>query len=423
MAKKNIEKPKRKPTKRQLSSWQKQNKRRRIIIALGTTVITIVLALVTCGLYFQWYVPEQKPLKETVVEINDVSFNMQYYIDAVDFHLGENTQYVRYFLDYILEVVQQNELIRQEAEELGFTISDEEVKELIKENEYDNTQATRDAIRASLLVEKMKEEYFDPMLPASAEHRDVMAMFLESEQQAAEVKERLEAGENFAEIAAELSLESKTKESSGGLGWLPEGILDGLVSSTILEENIFSGPVGVLSQPLFEEEKEKEVGYWFLKVTERNNEEEDGEAYVQVILLPSEEKAQEALARLNNGEDFAELAEEVSQYGEEGDRADMGWVVSGDKSEAFEAYVFGEDTELDVISGIIKDEEVITTGGYWLFEVAGSEVRDYSDDDRETFIAEYLEEWALSIKEDPDNVITSYLDEDLKSFAVRKITG
>ena len=64
-----------------------------------------------------------------------------------------------------------------------------------------------------MLVGKLKDEYFDPMLPVNAEHRHVMAMFLESEAQAVEVRSRLEVGENFTEVAGELSLESKTKEA------------------------------------------------------------------------------------------------------------------------------------------------------------------------------------------------------------------
>ena len=421
MAKKSVVKPKRTVTRRQLSYWQRQKRRRRIIIILGISIIVAVVALVTVGVYCQWYVPEQKPLKETVVEVNDAKFDMQYYIDTINFQLGEYYYLVEYYLDDALETIEQNELIRQKAEELGFTVGDDEVKETINSYGYDNTQAARDAIGASLLLGEMEEEYFKPKVPINAEHRHVMAMFLESEAQVTEVRDRLETGEDFAEVASELSLESTTKEGGGDLDWQPEGILNGLLDTTVLESYVFSSQVGGLSKAIYDAEKEKSLGYWLIKVVEMD--EEAGEAYVQVILLPSEEEAQRVLARLDTGEDFAKLAEEFSQYGEEGSRGDVSLVVGGDMSPAFEEYVFGSETELDVVSGIISDEEVTTTGGYWLFKVLGSEIMDISDDNREVLVADAINKWLLSLWDNPENTIVEYLDDEMRDFAIRKVTG
>ena len=105
MAKKKLDKPKKAVTRRQISYWQRQKRRRRIILSLGIAVIVAVLGLVTWGLYFQWYLPEQKPLKETVVEVNGTKFNMQYYIDALNLQLGENSYMAEYYLDYVLEAI------------------------------------------------------------------------------------------------------------------------------------------------------------------------------------------------------------------------------------------------------------------------------------------------------------------------------
>lgn len=372
-------------------------------------------------MYYQWYLPEQKPLKETVVEVNGTEFNMQYYIDAITFQLGEYSAYAEYYLDYVLEAVEQQEVIRQQAEELGITVSDDEVKEVIDTYGHNDTRAARDAIRAGLLITKLKEEYFDPQVPVSAEHRHVMAMLLESEAQAAEVESRLEAGEDFGDIAAELSLENDTQESSGDLGWLPEGVLDELIGTDILESHVFDSQLGGLSQPVYDEEIGKEVGYWLIEMLEKDD--DAGEVTVQAMLLSSEEEAQEVLDRLNAGEDFAELAEEYSQYGTEGSRADIGTIAEGDMTEAFEEYAFAEDTELNVVSGIIRDDETSTTGGYWLYEVTGTGTMSISEDNRETLVDDLADEWFVAIWENPDNVIISYLDEEMRDFAVRKVTG
>jgi hypothetical protein len=248
-----------------------------------------------------------------------------------------------------------------------------------------------------------------------------MAMLLESEVQAAEAGYRLEAGESFTEVASELSLERTTKEAGGDLGWIPEGVLDELLGTTVLESYIFESQVGGLSQPVYDEEKTKGVGYWLIRVLERN--EIEGEVYVQAMLLSSEEEAQMVLSKIEDGEDFVDLAEEYSQYGTEGNRAEIGWIAEGDMTLAFEGYAFDTEVELGVVSGAIRDEEKSTTGGYWLFEVAESEIMDISDENRAILVDDDTSEWLMALYEDPNNVIISYLDDEMKDFAIRKVTG
>ncbi|MCJ7769085.1 MAG: peptidylprolyl isomerase, partial [Dehalococcoidales bacterium] len=393
MVKKSVVKPKRAVTRRQLSHWKRQKRRQRIIITLGISVIVAVVGLVTAGIYYQWYIPEHKPLRETVIEVNDTKFDMQYYIDTLNFQLGEYYPYVESYLDYALGAIEQNELIRQGAEKLGVTVSDDEVKEKLGSYEYDDTRAARDSIRASLLLEKLKEEYFGPKIPINAEHRHVMAMFLEGEAQVADVRDRLEDGEDFTEVAGELSLESTTREG-GDLGWWPEGILDGLLGTTVLDSYIFGSQVGGLSQAVYDADKEKSLGYWLIKVIEEEEVEEEEKAVnVQAILLSSEEEAQEVLTRIEAGEEFVDLAEEFSQRGMTGEKADMGWIVEGYMGQAFEDYVFNPETEIEVVSEPILDYTETTTGGYWLFEVLGSEIMDISDEDKGILVDGDMDEW------------------------------
>ncbi len=86
MAKKKAEKPKHELTKRQLSRWQQQKRRQRFILSSGILVIVAVLAVVGIGVYNQWYTPEYKPLHETVIEVNDTKFDMNYYIKMLKFY-------------------------------------------------------------------------------------------------------------------------------------------------------------------------------------------------------------------------------------------------------------------------------------------------------------------------------------------------
>ncbi len=381
------------------------------------------LTLVSAGLYYQWYLPEVKPLGETVIEVNDTRFNMDYYIKALKFQVGDQyTQLVQYFLDPVVESIQQNELIRQEAQELGISVSDEEVDEELKSLDLPlDNPAIRDIYRARLIVTKLEEEYFELQVPVSAEQRHLMAIFLESQSRADEVWNRLLAGEDFGELASELSLDSLTREEGGDLGWRPKGVLNGLLDTSLeeLDELIFGYPVGVTSDPIYDEAKIKDIGYWLVQVLERKEEPE--EAHVQVMLLASEEEAQDISDRLGEGEDFAQLAEEFSQWWSDADKADMGWIAPGDMGQAFDDFVFNPETELNTTSSPIRDEAEITEGGYWLFKVLDGDTREISDEDRDVLVAQARNDWLELIWDDPESNVISYLDDEMREFVINKV--
>jgi parvulin-like peptidyl-prolyl isomerase len=281
-----------------------------------------------------------------------------------------------------------------------------------------------------LLLGKVRDEYFEEQVPKFADQRHVMAMFLESEAQANEVIARIEVGESFTELAAELSLDSVTKEAEGDLGWLPQGVLPLKVDSEVLEENAFSIEVGTLSQPIPEETKEKAVGYWLIEVIEIIETDEEGEedgavqAQVRRMLLGSEQEALDIIARLEAGEDFAELATEYSL--DTASSAEGGEItVSPDgTTTAFDEYVFSEDVELGVLSQPIRDTDGSSLGGYWLIEVTESEAdREIDDDNRLILKNDALTSWLEELRDDPDNVINNYLDEEKLNWAVQYVLG
>ncbi len=421
MAKKKTETVKRVATRRQLSNIERQKRRQRLIRIFGIGVIAAVVVLLLCGLYFQWYLTDYKPLKETVVSVNGTEFNVRYFIDFLNIYLGDYAIYVQYFIDSGLSNIEQSELIKEYAAELGITVSDEEVKTYISENGLPNNQAAKDLARTQLLLTRLQEDYFQPQFPTATEQRHVLAMFLESKAQAEDVIARINAGEDFGTIAAELSLESTTKSDSGDIGFRPQGIIDRLLSTTGLDDAIFSAAVGTLNQ-LEDAEKSKSLGYWLVKVLERN--EETGEVNTQGMLLPSLQAAQDALARLNNGEDFAALAEEVSQHGVAGEKAELGWLLEEDVTQSFGDYVFNEDTPLGVVSEPIADTSSSTTGGCWVYKVTEeADNMDISEENMDILVSYALNDWVAEITKDPDNVITSYLDDDMREFIIYKVAG
>ena len=74
--KKKVEKPK-EYTRRQLSHFQQQKRRQRIIFISGISIIVAIILIILVG----WFLGEYRPMHQTVVKINDAEFNVAYYID------------------------------------------------------------------------------------------------------------------------------------------------------------------------------------------------------------------------------------------------------------------------------------------------------------------------------------------------------
>ena len=424
------------PEKQQISHVTREKKKKNflgIIKFAIYTVIAVVVGLVGAGMY-EWYKDDYQPMHEIVVDVNGTQFDMEYYIDMLTYVSGDYYQYAAYFTSYALQYIEYYELIRQGAEELGITVTEDEITAEIKENEYENTQASRDMVRASLLIPKL-EEYFGSQIVTPVEHWHVLAMFLESEAQVEEVKDRIASGESFSDIAAELSLDTTTQKAGGDLGWLPEGVIDDILSdSALTDELISAAEVGVLNS-VEDAEKSKSVGYWILKLVEEpvtttstvtattttttDTVTETTTAKVKAILVGSQAEAEEVLALLNAGGDFDTIAEEYSQIWDEDDGCVLE-VEEGDYSDVFDAYVFGEDTEINAISEIIRDTEKETTGGYWLYKVTEIGTQEISDDNMDILIENALDEWVASFDYD---TVTEYITDDMKAFAVEKVTG
>jgi len=419
LVKKKVDKPQREVTRRQLSRWQRQKKRQRILLVSGILIICAVLGVIGAGIYQQWYIPEYKPLHQTVITVNNTEFDMDYYIKMLKYYgQGMSIQQIYDLVDEVVIYIEQNELIKQGALNLGISISDKEVDNELQNRDLPLNKDYRDVFRAQMLIEKLLDEHFEPTVPLSAEHRHILGMFLESESQAIEVRTGLESGEGFAELASQLSLDAFSKEKEGDLGWRPESALIMLLNTSLPDEYAFISELGVLSQPIYDEAKTKNVGYWIINVLERQEEPE--QAHIQVILLSSEEQAQTVITRLEDGEDFAALAQELSQHNESRETGgDLSWVTPDTMSSTVDKFAFNTELEL---SQPLRDEDIWTEGGYWLVKVIDiDDDREIEDEDRDLLKAKALNEWLLALWDDPQNKVENYLDDEKTAWAIMYI--
>jgi foldase protein PrsA len=410
--------PHRVPTRRQMASWQKQQRRQKIIFVTGVSIIALTIVIVLAGWLFGYFIPQ----RETVITVNDREFSYSYFVDALAARgAGRDAQQIQSTASILDSDIQQQELVRQEAEAMGITVSREEINAELEDLQLPRNDATRDIVAYNLTVGKLLDGYFDREVSATAEQVNVTAMLLEDEAAAGEVREKLAAGDNFTALAGEYSVNTYTRSRGGEIGWQPRERLVELLDTEAVADYAFGAPAGTLSQPRYDENVLKKVGYWLVKVLSGGGPAEEAE--IQAMLLGSEGEAMEVREKLAGGDNFTALAQEHSQLTGTGiDFTEATPIRRGEVTGAFDAYVFGEEAPPEEVSLPVRDETVYTAGGYWLIQVLEKdENRELTENDRELLKEQALEEWIQTLFLDPANSIESNADKATIDRAVADV--
>ena len=125
----------------------------------------------------------------------------------------------------------------------------------------------KEIMRPSITItEEEMKEYFEENKETFAveEQIKVSHILTETEEAAAEVKEKLDAGEDFAELAKEYSTDESNKDFGGDLGIVKRGEM---VSE--FEEAAFSMEAGSISEPV-----KTQFGYHIIKVDDKKEAQE-----------------------------------------------------------------------------------------------------------------------------------------------------
>lgn len=396
------------PTKRQLAKWERQNRIRRIIIIASTIFIIGIISCVAGG----YYVEHVKPFHEKVITVNNVSFNMRYYIDMLDAYttgqgIAANESY--YYTDRVAQFIEDTELMRQGAEELNVTVSDAEIDTKIAALNFPDTLAYRDMIEGMLLGGKFLE-HFDSEIPNETLQANIQLMLVESEDVAKEVIERASSGENFTDLVGEFSYDNGSKPYNGIVGWLPEELMPPNIAEA------FNLSPGEISQPTYDNSSNKSVGYWLIRVNETDTEKGSN---ISAMLLGSEQEALEIKSELDNGSDFGELARNYSQHSSKYSSGELGWLKNESNifSDAFIKVAF--QLPAGQVSEPVKDETVTTKGGYWLVKVLDKQQREVDDELRTILKNKHFTDWLdLRLK---NGTVENKLDITRKSWAAEQV--
>ena len=159
-----------------------------------------------------------------------------------------------------LNTLIEQEVIAQFAEENDIEVSDEDIeaeisrlRENLGETGWETWLAEglyteeefRAAVHQQMLAARVRAAV-TAGLDGAVEHVHARHILVAAETEADEILERLAAGEDFALLAAEASLDVTSRESGGDLGWFVRGeLLD-----EVLTETAFSIEPGAVAGPL-----------------------------------------------------------------------------------------------------------------------------------------------------------------------------
>jgi parvulin-like peptidyl-prolyl isomerase len=399
------------PTKHQLSKWQRQMRIRRIVIIAAVVFLVGISSWIGYGFYRDY---KSDPLRQVVIKVNDVQFNMEYFVDVLGLYVdiaGVNITDLYYYGDYFAgmasDTIIDDELLKQAAkEELGIEVTADEIDAGLSTRGWPNEKVYRDIVNTALLEEKVKEQ-FDPGVNATMEQADTQVMLLESQEVANQVMARIEAGGNFTALAEEFACNSSVGRD---LGWLPEE----LMPNTAIADSAFNLTPGDISQPIYDATATKNIGYWLIEVTAAQNETIDA----QVMLLGSEAEAEQVKAELAAGGNFSALAGNYSQHesktnGGKLDGLEPGYIGST----VFDQVAF--NMALNQVSDPVKDESVQTTGGYWIVKVIDRGDHQLDEQVRQQLIDKRYNDWLEAWRN--SSTIENLLDSDKNAWAIDEV--
>jgi len=246
------------------------------------SVVIIVILIVVGVFYYQEYVA---PYRITIIEVDDTSINMRYFLKRTKLAGADpftmltaltNEQIIKLEApQYIGDVTQEDidQALRGIARGESETISESEFKEWyrqqLNETELSNSEF-REHVATNLLAARL-HEYLAARVPTVAGQVHLHAIIVETYEDAEKTRARWEAGEDFADLAREVSMDEQSGEEGGDIGWWPRGVNPWF-------DQGFNLSVGEVSQPL-----PTEVGFFLLMVSERADAREIDEDSLQVL--------------------------------------------------------------------------------------------------------------------------------------------
>jgi len=217
---------------------EKEPTRKRTGLLIAVLVIVVIGAIAAVSIYWT----QVRPFQQTIIVVDDTSINMGYFLKRTRMVGGDPTAMLLTLTNeliikkaapqppYNVKVTAEDidETLREIARGESGTISDSEFREWYRQrlNESGLSDAEyRDLMYTTLLRVRL-HMYLAERVSTVAEQVYLHAIFVNSYEYALEVRARWEAGEDFADLAREVSTDEVAAEHGGEIGWFPYGVLD-----------------------------------------------------------------------------------------------------------------------------------------------------------------------------------------------------
>ena len=316
------------------SSAVRRDDERRVQVILRIAIALVAVVVVGIGA-FGYYQTSVKPKGESVIRVGDRAFDMGYMERRLRYTIRNANpedlvlRNANSAVATILQDVSDEELDRRGAAEIGISVSEDEIDAEIRlrlrvpetadtsvfaeayRNEVRQSglhpSEYREVVAARLLEVKLRQHFRD-QIPATSEQirlRDILVRQADLQK----VLDRLKAGEDFAALASEVSLDTTTKDKGGEMDWQPRG---GMPPEA--ESAVFSLAVGQVSEPVY-----LSGGYYLYQVLEKA-------ADMQVTSEQSQQIEDQALTNWRSGvaeqfpvvyadNDMQRFQEQINQLG------------------------------------------------------------------------------------------------------------
>lgn len=259
-------------------------------------IVGLMLALAACGPGGDPTVAatvngEDIPIAEVERRFEAVAANPQFASQVEEDEDGEFTAQVQASL---LSDLIESAIVRQGAEERGLEITDadvetrtQEIVDQMGQDQFDDfieqsgmsaedvEQQIRDLVRRERLQEELAADvevddedvaaFYEENRESRYERASARHILVETEEEAQEVLDRLEAGEDFAEVAQDVSTDTGSAERGGELGEFGRGQM-----VPAFDEAVFNAEVGEIVGPV-----ETDFGFHVIEVTDRVSQELD----------------------------------------------------------------------------------------------------------------------------------------------------
>lgn len=229
-------------------------RRRWTAIIIATVVVALIAAIVIVSVSLVG-----GPMRRTIIIVDDTSIRMDYFLKrarlaGVD-PIGmleslTNEQIIKLAAPQYAGQVYPEDIdqeLRRVAGGENETITESEFKEWYRQqlNETGLSDAEYRDITATAILTNRLHDYLAVRVPTIARQAHLYAIALLGFEEAEEVRARWEAGEDFIDLAREVSLDEAAKENGGEVGWFPAGVLN-----TTFDYVAFTLSAGDVSQPV-----------------------------------------------------------------------------------------------------------------------------------------------------------------------------